>query len=78
MFKVAWDKAFTRERNTKGLEKEGILPRFSRRDNYHFNAELDAAEANGATPPSTEGRTSRATEAQLLLMSGESSPTTSE
>jgi hypothetical protein len=49
MFKVAWDKAFTRERNMKGWEKEGILPRFNMKEYWRFKAELDAAEADGAT-----------------------------
>jgi hypothetical protein len=55
MFKVAWDKAFPRERNMKGWEKEGILPRFDRKEYWRFKAELDAAEADGATVSSKGG-----------------------
>jgi hypothetical protein len=55
MLKVAWDKAFTRERNMKGWEKKGILPRFNRKGYWRFKAELDAAEADGATVSSKGG-----------------------
>jgi hypothetical protein len=52
IFKVAWNKPFTREWNMRGWEKEGLLPRFNRKENWHFKAGLDTTEANGATASS--------------------------
>ena len=53
MFKVAWDKAFTRERNMKGWEKEGILPRFSRKEYWHFKTLAPAVHAETQQAPCT-------------------------
>ena len=39
----------------KGWEKEGILPRFDRKEYWRFKAELDAAGADGATVSSKGG-----------------------
>jgi hypothetical protein len=55
MFEVAWDKAFTREWNMKGWEKEGNLPRFNKKEYWRFKAGLVAAEADGATVSSRGG-----------------------
>jgi hypothetical protein len=67
LFKVAWDHAFTRERNMTGWEKEGILSTFNRKEYLRSKEDLDAAEKPTEPPHRPKGAPTARVMACLVL-----------